>query len=156
MKKVSLFCICLLSLSFFVSNITQVSAKEKTLNELLSAAEANRKAYNAAKQQKELSEQEKAEATKEKEQVQAQINSINAEIKQIEKDIENTEKQIEEKDAEIKEIMKFVQISEGSSTYLEYIFGASSFTDFIYRISVAEQLSDYNDKLITEYNNDTK
>ena len=50
--------------------------------------------------------------------------------------------------------MKFVQISNGETNYLEYIFGATDFTDFIYRVSVAEQLGEYNDRLIKEYNAD--
>ena len=154
MKKVCMFCICLLSVSTFIGNTAM--AKEQTLNELLSAAEANRKAYENAKNQKALSEQEKAAATKEKEQVQAQIASISTEIKQIEEDVEALQKEIDKKDDEIKQIMKFVQVSEGQSTYLEYIFGASSFTDFIYRVSVAEQLSNYNNKLIEEYNTNVK
>ena len=35
---------------------------------------------------------------------------------------------------------------------MEYIFGAKDFTDFIYRMAITEQLSDYNDKLIKEFN----
>ena len=52
--------------------------------------------------------------------------------------------------------MSYVQISNGETNYLEYIFGATDFTDFIYRVSVAEQLGDYNEKLIKEYNQDVK
>lgn len=154
MKKICMFCICLISISTFIGNTAY--AKEQTLNQLLAAAEANRRAYESAKSQKALSEQEKEAATKEKAQVQAEIENISNEIKQIEAETEKLQKEIEKKDEEIKQIMKFVQVSEGQSTYLEYIFGASSFTDFIYRVSVAEQLSDYNDKIIEEYNNDVK
>lgn len=35
---------------------------------------------------------------------------------------------------------------------MEYIFGAQNFTDLIYRMSITEQITDYNDKLIKEYN----
>ena len=35
--------------------------------------------------------------------------------------------------------------------YLEYVFTATDFTDFIYRMAIAEQLSDYNEKLISDY-----
>ena len=57
-----------------------------------------------------------------------------------------------EKDKEIKKILTFLQVSEGENVYLEYAFGAKTFTDFIYRMAVTEQLSNYNDKLIQEYN----
>ena len=52
--------------------------------------------------------------------------------------------------------MSFVQVTDGENNYLEYIFGATSFTDFIYRISVAEQLGDYNEQLVKEYESDVK
>lgn len=146
----------LIMIFVFLISIPSVSAKEATLNELLAQAKANRAEYNEAKSQKALTEQEREEALKQKEEAEKEIENINKELEDIEKDIEDLQKSIEKKDEEIKEIMKFVQVSEGSSTYLEYVFGASSFTDFIYRVSVAEQLSDYNDKLIKEYDEDVK
>lgn len=133
-----------------------LTVNAETLNEMLAAAKANREAYAQAQKEKELTEAERDETIEEREKVEAEITEINEEIEQIEKDIEETEKSIEKKDEEIKEIMQFVQVSEGSSTYLEFIFGASNFTDFIYRVSVAEQLANYNDELIEEYNQEVK
>jgi len=127
-------------------------AKEKTLNQLKKEAQANRDAYAKAKSEKALSEKEKAEATAEKQRVEAEIETVNANIAKIEKEIEMLQKDIDTKDKEIKELMEFVQVANGENTYMEYIFGASDFTDFIYRVSVAEQLSTYNDELIEEYN----
>lgn len=131
-------------------------AREKTLGELEKEAKANRDAYNKAKNQKALSEKERAEAIKQKAQIEIEIKTINNQLVIIEKDVEKLQKDIEKKDKEIKKIMKFVQVSNGESAYLEYAFGASSFTDFIYRVSVAEQLSNYNDELIKGYNQDIK
>jgi len=131
-------------------------AKEKTLNELKAEAEANRSAYNKAKEQKELSEKERNEAVAEKTRVEEEIGRIEIELKEIEKQIEKIQKDIEKKDKQMKEIMSFVQVSNGESNYMEYIFGATDFTDFIYRVSVAEQLEDYNKKLIDEYNENIK
>ena len=128
----------------------------ETLDQLEAKAKANREAYQKAKEQKALSEQERAEATKQKEQVQADIKQINVDIKKAQDEITELSKQIDVKDKEIKNLMKFVQVSNGESAYLEYAFGASSFTDFIYRVSVAEQLSDYNEVLIKEYNESIK
>jgi len=147
MKKVI---VCLVALVLMIPACSY--AKEKTLNQLKSEAQANRDAYAKAKAEKELSEQEKENATAEKRKVEAEIETVNANIAKLEKEIEELEKDIEVKDEEIKELMEFVQVSNGENTYMEYIFGASDFTDFIYRVSVAEQLSDYNDQLIEEYN----
>ncbi len=132
------------------------SAKEKTLNELQAEAKANREAYNKAKSQKELSEAEKAAATEQKKKVEAQITETKSQIETTQKEIEKLQAEIDKKDEQIKSLMSFVQISNGESNYLEYIFGAKDFTDFIYRVSVAEQLSDYNDKLIKEYNSNVE
>lgn len=145
----------LLILTFlFFSFQNGVTAKESTLNELLSQAKANREAYNKAKNQKALTEQEKKDAQAQKVQVQHEIESIDKQLEQLEKDVNDLRKSIETKDKEIKEIMEFVQVSNGENSYMEYAFGASDFTDFIYRMAVAEQLSSYNDELIDGYNKD--
>lgn len=151
MKKVFLF----IFISIFVfSSFSVVEAKEKTLDELSAEASANRKAYNAAKSEKDLTEDEKNEVTSKKIKVEEEISSIREEITKIEEEITKIQEDIKKKDKQMKEIMSFVQISNGETNYLEYIFGATDFTDFIYRVSVAEQLGDFNKKLIDEYNRD--
>ena len=40
--------------------------------------------------------------------------------------------------------------SKGENVYLEYVFQAKNFTDFIYRGAVVEQLTKYNDELIDD------
>ena len=131
-------------------------AREKTLNELLAEAKANRDAYNKAKNEKALTEEERNQATAEKKQVEGEIASIETQLESISSQIEEIKKDIEKKDEQMKDIMSFVQVTNGDSNYLEYIFGATDFTDFIYRVSVAEQLGDYNEKLIEEYNKDVE
>lgn len=109
----------------------------------------------------------KAKTTKDKiNYTEAEITSIRRAIRQIYIDMENIEKEIIDKNIEIEnfhleikekqketaELMKFIQISGGDMVYLEYIMGAQSLTDFIYRISIAEQLSKYNSDLIDKMN----
>lgn len=95
-----------------------------------------------------------------------QIQTISNNISLIEKQIEESKKQIEDlknesiqleediktKQNEIEKIISFYQLANGESSYLEYAFGAASFTDFIYRIGVTEQLTKYNKKLVKQYN----
>lgn len=116
---------------------------------------------------KELDELEKKyeQATQEEEDTKNKIEINNATIKQIEnnvkqmeedvkklsKEIEKLNEDIKKKDKEIKKVMSFVQISSGESAYLEYAFGAKNFTDFIYRVSVSEQLARYNDQMIKDF-----
>lgn len=151
MRFVSLF---MVGLVLFSMALPTSYAKEKTLNELQAEAEANRKAYNAAKAEKELTEAERNETVAQKKQVETEIASINGQIANTEEQIKEIQKDIDKKDAQMKDIMSFVQVTNGDSNYLEYIFGATDFTDFIYRISVAEQLGSYNEELIEEYNKD--
>ena len=153
MKKI----ICMLAvLCISISVVFNVSAAEKTLRQLKADAEANREAYAKAKNDKAMTEEERDKTTAEKQQVQAEISSIQEETKKIEQQIIKLQENIKKKDKQMKDIMGFVQVSNSESNYMEYIFGTTDFTDFIYRISVAEQLNDYNDKLIDSYNNDVK
>jgi len=78
------------------------------------------------------------------------IDRIQNEMIAAAKEIESLNNQIKAKDAETKELVSFLQISEGNNEYLEYIAGSQSMTDFIYRLSVTEQLVDYNKTLISQ------
>ncbi|MBQ9011153.1 MAG: peptidoglycan DD-metalloendopeptidase family protein [Bacilli bacterium] len=131
-------------------------AKAETLDEYIAKSEKALKSARETNQKKQMTEEEKNKALAEKQEITETIANTQKEIEQLEEDIKSLQESIEKKDKEIKEIMKFVQVSDGESIYLEYAFGASSFTDFIYRISVAEQLSNYNNELITEYNANIK
>ena len=104
-------------------------------------------------------DEERAEAqarAKEKEQEIAEkyanIEKYTLRIQEARKEIEETKKTIEQKEEEIKELLSFLQVTNGENVYLEYVFGATDFTDFIFRTAVVEQLSNHNDELIIEMN----
>ena len=114
--------------------------------------------------------QKKANNDSQKKLTQGEINSVNNNISNIRSKItqsENTIKKLSEeiieltekakkKELEMKEILHFLQISNGENAYLEYIFGSKDITDFIYRSAVSGQLVSYNDSLIDDYNNTIK
>jgi len=156
-KKVSyiILIFVMLLVNFFVPTNTEI-AEAKTLRDLKAELEQKQKEYEDSKNQKELTQSE-INSTK------ANITAINDEISKIQKEmldltneINDLNEEIVEKEKEIKSIMNYYQLSNGESAYLEYIFNAVDFTDFIYRLAIAEQLSDYNDKLIDEYNQKIK
>lgn len=109
---------------------------------------------------------EKQAALDKSEALQEQIDGAKAEMAEISRktaetkkdqqqtkdEIEELDKEIDLKDEEIKDLVAFYQISENENFYLKFIFGAESFEDFIYRFSVAEQLTDANDQLMDEMN----
>lgn len=114
---------------------------------------------NALKKEKQERESATAEIDKRINEAKARIEEISAQIVDAQKEQANTEveiiklgKQIEEKEEEIKNLVAFYQISDSENFYLKFVFGADSFEDFIYRFSVAEQLTEANDKLVDEMN----
>ena len=79
-----------------------------------------------------------------------QIKDAEEEIKRLEEEIEKNNEEIEKKKKESKKLMEYYQISNGENVYLEYAFGATDITDMIYRLSIVEQLTDYNDRVMKE------
>lgn len=114
--------------------------------------------------------QKKSQNDSKKNLTKNEINTVNSNIDSIRNkitDSENTIKKltdeitelndnIQSKELEIKEIIHFLQVSNGENAYLEYIFGSKDITDFIYRSAVSGQLVNYNDSLIDEYNDTIK
>lgn len=149
MKKI--FHIVLIVSLLIPTLVVPIEAQAKTLGDLKRELDALEEKYNNA--------QKEEEETKEKIEINnATINEIEKNVAQMEKDIEKLSEEIKqlnedikEKDKEIKKIMNFVQVSNGESAYLEYAFGAKDFTDFIYRVSVSEQLANYNEQLIKDF-----
>jgi murein DD-endopeptidase MepM/ murein hydrolase activator NlpD len=85
-------------------------------------------------------------------QIRIDMENISQEIIDLREEIEDLNVKIAEKDKETKELMAFFQESNGYSFYLEYVMGAESMSDFIYRFSITEQLTEYNNKMMTEMN----
>ena len=99
--------------------------------------------------------------------IQKKINKMNDEMDTINEKIESNEKEIEEskekiielqediksKQEEIDNLLAFMQVADKENVYLEYVFQAKTFTDFIYRSAVVEELTKYNDDLIDEMYN---
>ena len=83
--------------------------------------------------------------------ISASIEQTRKDIKQAEEDIEESKKKIEEKKVETDGLIQFLQVSNGGNIYLEYLFDAENYTDFIYRYEVVKQLTNYNSELIDEF-----
>lgn len=96
--------------------------------------------------------QEVEEIKKKITEIEEKIKTTETEISNLEKEIDECNQKIEKKKEESKKIMKYFQIVNGENSYLEYIFDASSMTDMIYRLSVVEQLTEYNQQVVKELN----
>ncbi len=150
LKKVfSLISIFILIFPNFVIPSFIIKAKtlgdvEEELAKYKDDYENNRLLQQQTSQQMEATKQKIISANNE-------IIKANNEIMKLNEEIEELNISIANKEEEIKTILNFFQKSNGESAYLEYAFGAKTFTDFIYRMAVSEQLAKYNKTLIKEY-----
>lgn len=150
MKRIlSILLICTILIP---SLIIPENVKAETLGDIKRKLAQLEKELQENTNQKQLTEAQINEAYQNIDNINANINQINADKVRILEEIEQLNENIVHKDKEIKEIINFVQVSNGESAYLEYAFGAKDFTDFIYRVAIAEQLTNYNEQLINDYN----
>lgn len=144
-----IFICCLLISNFYIPKV-----EAKTLGELKQELEDLKEQYENNQLQQQLTEEEIAKTKVRVSEIRTRITDIQKNIYEIKNTIEQLNKDILAKEEEIKDILLFFQLANGENAYLEYAFGAKSFTDFIYRLAVSEQLTSYNDELVEEYKAD--
>lgn len=151
MKRSIKFCINLFVV-FALLFVGTISIEAKTLRQLKSELNSAEEKYKSNQAEKAQTESQIAstknkidELNKEKVRIQQDIVNLNNELDELAKDIEKMQK-------EIKTIVNYYQLSSANSLYLEYAFNATSFTDFIYRLAISEQLSEYRRVTIKKYN----
>ena len=100
-------------------------------------------------------------------QTESQIASAQSQVKSAQKEVQDLEEEIVEKEEEIKkgneeikqrgletkQFFVYLQASNGENEYLEYAFGADNITDLIYRMSIVEQMTEYNNQVIKDLEN---
>lgn len=149
MKKVLglLLCLGLTITNFCVPTVVYA----ETLGDLKKDLAKTQNELQANKNKKAETQAEINNANNEIAVIKNNISAIFTELANLDKEIENLDNDIKKKKKEMDEILSFVQISNGEEAYLEYAFGAQDFTDFIYRVAIAEQLTKYNEQLINDY-----
>ena len=128
----------------------------KTLRDLKNELAALKQKKSNNETQKKLTEQERNKINNNIKSTSDKITDSEKTIQKLTNYINDLKKKIKEKELEIKEIIHFLQVSNGENAYLEYIFGSKDITDFIYRSAVSGQLVSYNDQLMDEYNETIK
>lgn len=150
MKKKKLISTALI-LSLIVSYIIlPIDTKAKTIKEFEEEVAKYTAELQAKKDKVAKNDAEVAQIKKKIADIENQITKAEQEIESLQAEIDKSNKEIEKKTAESKKIMEYYQISNGENAYLEYAFGATNITDMIYRMSIVEQLTDYNDKVMKE------
>lgn len=143
MKKLVIF-------GIFIFLLLPLSISAKTLNDMYNELADLEAKYEKSNNSKKLTESEINEIGRQINEINASIASAQAEITQAQKDIQDSYVKIEEKKQETDELLKFLQVSSGGNAYLEYLFDADNYTDFIYRYAIVSQMSGYNNKLMEE------
>lgn len=110
-----------------------------------------------AKAEKELKENQQSINNKENQidennstikNLKKQIEDMGKETVQLQQQIADSNIEIEERKKQTKDIIAYYQMSQGENIYLEYVFGGESITDLVYRLSVVEQITEYNDNAV--------
>lgn len=152
MKKLKYILLILLFIvPICFSNISMVEAK--TISDLRKELQAIEEKEKANSNEISKTESEISQTKSEISAIYTNIDNITSEIEQSTTDIENLNLEIAEKDDDTKALLASLQKTTGNSFYLEYIFGADSIKDFIYRYAITEEITEYNSDLIVEMNN---
>ena len=127
-----------------------VGTKAKTISEFEAEVAKYTKELEGIKSKIATNDAEIAKIKSNIASIEKQIKVAEAEIETLQAEIDKSNEEIAVKSEESKKIIEYYQISNGTNAYLEYAFGAESITDMIYRMSVVEQLTEYNDKIMKE------
>lgn len=142
MKKIVVLGILILMIPSFAS--------AKTLNDYYNELAKLQSEYNANKNNKNMTEAQINKINTDINNISNSIETTRKEIKQAEVEIDQSKNKINDKKTETDGLIQFLQISNGGNIYLEYLFDAENYTDFIYRYEVVKQLTNYNSSLIDE------
>lgn len=130
--------------------ILPVGTSAKTLSEFQREVENYTAQLEEKKARIAKNDQEVEEIKRKIAEIEEKIAIAENEINQLQKEIDESNLEIERKSEESKAIMEYYQISNGENSYLEYTFGAKTITDMIYRFSIVEQLTEYNNQIMKE------
>ena len=147
MKKKYRSLIILLLLSVL---LIPLNTSAKTISEFEKEVEAYTQVLQSKKNAIAKNDAEVAEIKKKIKVIEGQIAQAERDMQKLQDEIDESNRQIEIKNEESKKIMEYYQVAGGENIYLEYAFGAKDITDMIYRMSVVEQLTEYNDQIMKE------
>lgn len=182
MKKSLIFSVCLTMLFTAHGSVKQTKAinfegQEDKYMSLCSSSRLSNSNYSTCKQfntyLKNKNSELKSSINDSKEDISqtqntldgvvAEIANLNSQIQQkqneidyLQTSIKNLEESINSKEEEIRSRMYAMQSYNNSNSYVEYIFGASSFSDFFARVDSVNEITSYDEELINEIADEKK
>ena len=133
-----------------------VNVQAKTLKDLKNTLAELEKKKASNEKTKNLTKNEMNTINNRISNISSEITKSEKKIQELNDEIVDLEKKSEEKESEIKDVIAFLQVTNSNNAYLEYMFGAQSITDLIFRSAISEQLVSYNNDLIEEYTKTVK
>ena len=141
-----------LSLAFILMIIPFISINAKTIADIQKELDAAQKKLDDTNVKKAINNQNISDTNKKISNIKLNIKQVEENIATKTKESEQLQQNIVKKNNEIKDLMRYYQVSSSGSAMLEYVMGAESITDLIYRLSITEQISTYNKKAIKKMN----
>lgn len=132
--------------------ITIVNAKEKTIAQWETELNKTQKELESNNAKKNQTESEITARKQKINSIYSEVEKINNEITSKTEESKKLEEDIKKKNIEIQDLMRYYQVSSSGTSMLEYVMGAESITDLIYRLSITEQITTHNKKRISEMN----
>ena len=154
MKKGIKILISLILISIFSYSLifTEAATKANTIKELRSELASLKKKKETEENAKDKTQEELNNSNQNIINAKVEIQENQAKIAQAKEDIIKLNEEIENTKESIKNTMIAYQMTDGENIYLEYVFEATSYEDMIYRYAVVEQIIDYNNEKINNYN----
>lgn len=141
-----------LSVFILLTLVLPITINAKTISQMEKELQAHKQKLNDTEVQKAINKQSIEETNSKISDFKSQITAAESQIQIKTKESAELSKNIGKKNEEIKELMQYYQISSSGSAMLEYVMGAKSITDLIYRLSITEQISNYNKNQIKKMN----
>lgn len=129
---------------------TIVTAQELTFGQFLDDLAQAKKELNDNNQSINNTENEIDENNDKIKDLNKDIEKMSEEATKLQEEIADANIEIEQKKEQTKELVVYLQMSQGENVYLEYVFGSNSITDMVYRLSIVEQITEYNDTMVKE------
>ena len=163
MKKSLISMICFTLLVSFFCSTSQVHAvnfegQEDKYMKLCSSKSLSNSNYNTCKQfNSYLKKKSSLDYVVSKiADLNNQIEQKQQEINYLESSIKSLEASITAKENEVKERMYAMQSYNNSNSYIEFIFGASNFSDFFSRIDSVNEITQFDKELVEKIADEKK
>lgn len=157
-RIIAAVCAAVLALLFLLSALYPAfSASASAVSEAKEARDSAKKALDSIKS-------EKADIVNEYANIDAQLTKVEDEVAELSSAVENTKEEIETKEQELIEAEKNtaaykdsfkrrarIMYENGSTSYIEVLFGATSFTDFVERAEIIGNIISYDREVLNNF-----